>query len=341
VKYRISGYALLVCACVTFLVPTRLRTAESGSFREITKEQIEAVEKGLKYLSRTQNRDGSWDSGNYRMNPGITALACLAFMAGGSVSEGGPYRKEVEKGLHYILKCQDANGLIHTFREPNPMYGHGYSALFMAEIYGMTGDRNVKPYLKKAVDVIIKAQKKDGGWRYTPSPRGMSDISVTVVQLMALRAARNAGIGIEYSIIKKAVDYIINSVCSDGGFSYTLQNKRSGFARTAAGVTSLYIAGKYEGDEIEGGLRYLLESREDSGYMHWYYYGNYYAAQAMFQAGGEYWTEWFPWIREELLKNQAGDGSWKQHSSAGPVFATAMSVMILEIPYRYLPIFQR
>lgn len=337
----IVPFCTAVCIILMHTLTGICLCSESGGFREITEQQVRAVEKGLKYLADTQNRDGSWDSGQYRMNPAVTALACLAFMGNGNVPDGGKYAKEVERGQLFIIKCQDEKGLIQGFRVGNPMYGHGYATLFLAEIFGMTGSKMVKPHLRKAVDLIIASQKKDGGWRYTPDPRGGSDISVTVVQLMALRAARNTGISIDYKVIKDAVDYILKSACSDGGFSYTLQNKRSGFARTAAGVTSLYVAGKYKGGEIEEGLKYLLARKNDNGYLHWYYYGNYYAAHAMFQAGGDYWKEWFPWIRDELLSKQQADGSWMRHSSAGPVFATAMAVMVLEIPYRYLPIFQR
>jgi hypothetical protein len=310
-------------------------------FREIIPEQITAVGRGLDYLARKQNRDGSWDSGNYRMHPGITALACLAFMAGGHLPHEGTYADTVRRGLNFILKSTGKNGLIQNGITSHPMYGHGYATLFLAEIYGMTGDHDIKPHLERAIGLILRSQKADGGWRYTADPRGSSDISITVVQLKALRAARNSGINIDAGVIKKAVTYITDSVCEDGGFAYTLQHRRSGFARTAAGVTSLYIAGEYKGKAIDGALAFLNTRRRENSVLHWYYYGNFYAAQAMFQAGGDYWEDWFPWIRENLIKLQTRDGAWLQHSSAGPVFATAMAVMILEIPYRYLPIFQR
>ena len=38
---------------------------------------------------------------------------------------------------------------------------------------------------------------------------------------------------------------------------------------------------------------------------------------------------------------QNEDGSWPNRTGPGPAFGTAMAVLILEIPYRYLPIFQR
>jgi len=162
-----------------------------------------------------------------------------------------------------------------------------------------------------------------------------------VVELMALRAARNGGIAVDAAMIERALGYIRQSVCDDGGFAYTLGQKQSGFARTAAGVTSLYVGGVYDAPEITGGLKYLEQYRQGNQFIPYYFYGNYYAAQAMFQAGGDRWAAWFSWIRGELLGQQAEDGSWTEQAHGGPVFATAMGAMILEIPYRYPPIFQR
>ena len=111
------------------------------------------------------------------------------------------------------------------------------------------------------------------------------------------------------------------------------------FAMTAAGVTSLYSAGIYEGEEIEKALKYLQKFKpsgaRNGGH---YFYSNYYAVQAMWHAGGEYWNEWYPAIRDQLLKSQAADGSW-QSSEAGPAFGAAMAAIILQIPLNYLPIF--
>jgi len=75
--------------------------------------------------------------------------------------------------------------------------------------------------------------------------------------------------------------------------------------------------------------------------MH-YYYGQYYAAQAMWTAGGDYWKEWFPAAREELLSRirfQA-NGVWVDPQTCTD-YATAMACIILQIPNNYLPIMQK
>ena len=136
-----------------------------------------------------------------------------------------------------------------------PMYGHGFATLFLGEVYGMTGDESVKEKLQKAVRLIQKTQNREGGWRYQPVPYD-ADISVTICQVMALRAARDAGIKVEKDVIDKAIKYVRSCQNPDGGFSYMASQGGgggSGFARSAAGVAALYYAGVFEGNDLERG----------------------------------------------------------------------------------------
>jgi hypothetical protein len=90
------------------------------------------------------------------------------------------------------------------------------------------------------------------------------------------------------------------------------------------------------------GLDYLMKFLPgENGNQHEQYfeYGHYYAAQAMWHAGGERWARWYPAIRDELIARQRPDGSWT--SAYGPEFATAMCLMVLQMPENQLPIFQR
>ncbi len=127
-----------------------------------------------------------------------------------------------------------------------------------------------------------------------------------------------------------------------------MMGPQQAFARTAAGVVALYSAGIYEGDEIQLGLNFMMQSRPgsggrgDFGYrpdIH-YFYGHYYAVQAMYTAGGDRWAKWFPAIRDELLNNQGpADGSWADQICRH--YGTAMACLILQVPNNYLPILQK
>jgi hypothetical protein len=240
------------------------------------------------------------------------------------------------------------------------MYGHGFATLFLAEASGMVPPSlpatSLRPpgmlsdhlnrTLRKAVDLIIHSQNGEGGWRYYRDSSD-ADISVTICQIMALRAARNAGLYVPKSTVDRCVQYV--KLCQDrrkGSFHYQKQggNDQQEFARTAAGVCALYAAGIYEGPEITLGLEFLKRNRDtpQNGWhdMH-YFYGHYYAAQAMWTAGGSYWQEWFPWIRDQLIarQNENRDGSWRDGICVH--YGTAMACIILQIPNNYLPIMQK
>ena len=59
----------------------------------------------------------------------------------------------------------------------------------------------------------------------------------------------------------------------------------------------------------------------------------------MWTAGGDYWKEWYPAIRKELLSRQVPDGSWVDQIC--PHYGTAMACIILQVPNNYLPILQK
>ena len=170
---------------------------------------------------------------------------------------------------------------------------------------------------------------------------------MTICQIMALRAARNAGVDVPKDKVDKCVRYV--KACQDrqqGWFRYMRQGgggPHQSFARTAAGVVALYSAGIYHGPEIERGLAYLLRSRPLGRFgrpdMH-YFYGHYYAVQAMYTAGGQRWAEWFPAIRDELISRQRQDGSWEVDRICSH-YDTAMACIILQVPNNYLPILQK
>jgi hypothetical protein len=172
-----------------------------------------------------------------------------------------------------------------------------------------------------------------------------ADISVTITQVMALRAARDAGIKVEADVINKSIQYVRTCQNPDGGFSYMArQGGGSGFARSAAGVASLYYAGVFDGDDLKRGLDYIRQflpvrnNPQASQMEGHYYYGNYYAVQAMFLAGGDYWATWYPAVRDQLIARQnPSSGAWSGEFSED--YATAMALIILQMPNRYLPVY--
>jgi hypothetical protein len=309
----------------------------------VTPAAEKSIDQGLAYLAAHQQDDGAFGTGGYRGNVAITALAGLVFLSGGSTPERGPYGDRVAKCVDYLLAhTQDSGLIVHAESSGyGPMYGHGYATLFLAECYGMSPRPELREKLTKAVRVIVDTQNKEGGWRYQPQKLD-ADISVTVTQVMALRAAKNAGLHVPKETIDRCIEYVKRSQNPDGGFMYTLQGGESAFARSAAGVVALQSAGVYGGTEIGKGLTYLLQSLPEanaSPQENYYFYGHYYAVQAFWHAGGASWNQWYPAVRDQLIANQHRDGSWIDPISDD--FATAMALLVLQTPNNYLPIFQR
>ncbi len=306
----------------------------------------QAVARGLAYLATQQNEDGSFGQhSRYGKNVGITSLCALAFMSDGHLPGRGEHGPIVQKALDFVLSKATETGLVAADTSHGPMYGHGFATLFLGEIYGMSAvedDTELREALVKAVRLIVKSQNDEGGWRYNPVPED-ADVSVTICQVMALRSARNAGIKVPAETIDKAVEYV--KVCQnpDGGFRYRTVQGASAWPRSAAGVATLYYAGVYEGEAITDGLEYLKKNAFPSPQRRQVhpYYGAYYSTQAMFLAGGDYWTTWWPKCVDDMLAHQdRQSGGWLDHHAGGP-YATAMALIVLQMPKRYLPIFQR
>ena len=347
----------------------------------ISPEQVQAVARGLAWLASRQNSDGSWTGKvGYKLNNGyrytresghvgVTSLSLMAFLAGGHLPGRGEYGDVVERGLNWILDAAEAQGDGYITAGGTRMYSHAFATLVLAEIYGMTHREDVRSVLQRAVDFIVRAQNEEGGWRYEPyAPQ--SDMSIVVCQVLALRAARNIGIRVPKTTIDRAAQYIVDSAITDrdlrGGFHHRMfadevgafvyqkgRSSRSSFPLTSAGVTALHGVGIYSDEAIRQGLDYLSANlsrfndrygtRDNGHYFFWY--GHYYGVQAMYTAGTQngvdYWHPYFTEVREVILDLQQPDGSWPNSVGPGPEFGTAVALLVLEIPYRYLPIFQR
>jgi hypothetical protein len=344
--FLVQGVAVSLAGSIAargLAAQNRAPADEASSASVIKPETQQAIDRGLAWLAARQNEDGAFGGSGYGQNVAVVSLAGMAFLSGGHTPGRGQYGQEVSRCLAYVLAAADESGFVcqpaHTSH--GPMYDHGFATLFLAECYGMSPDSDVREKLAKAVRLIVSTQNPEGGWRYQPKA-SEADISVTICQVMALRAARNAGIYVPNETIDRCVDYVKRSQNADGGFMYMLTGGPSRFPRSAAGVVALYSAGIYEGDEIKRGLEYLMQHlpaaedfRADTHAM----YGHYYAVQAMWQAGGEHWQKWYPAVHDVLIGQQQGDGSWMDLIC--PEYGTAMACIILQMPNNYLPIFQR
>jgi hypothetical protein len=338
---------ILTLLCVAFPA----RAAEELYPKHLNEKTQVAIKKGLDYLAKNQTQDGNWtnfrDGGAYPIT--MASLAGMSFLANGNTPTRGPYAEQVRKIERYLIGNATPSGLITGpgEEEGRPMYGHGFSMLFLSECYGTETDERLRTKLKKIIqDAILltaRGQSNLGGWTYTPG--GGDEGSVTVTQMQGLRAANNAGFSVPKGTIEEAVRYLERCRTAEGGIQYSYGS--GGDTRlpiSAAAIATLYNAGEYDSRLADSCMAYVWKrfkaSKDWSKGEGHDFYTHLYAAQAFYQAGDKYWDDYFPNSRDQLLKMQSGDGSWNG-DGVGPVYGTGIALIILQLPYKFLPIYQR
>jgi len=342
----------LAVAVASWAATTANAQVPSEHPRHITPKTIKAIEAGRTFLARSQSSQGSWrNATGYAGDVAVTmtALSGLALLGAGSTPTEGPYAPNISRAVSYVLKHADPRtGLIASIHNTSrPMYCHGFSMLFLAQVYGMEEDPErqgrIKVVLDRGVALTSRSQSKLGGWLYTPDSNG-DEGSVTVTQVQALRACRNAGIEVPKKTIDEAMQYLDKSAQADGGIAYRVGMSGSRPPITAAAVACWYNAGMYDYPLAKKALSFCRKhigvggnARRTFGH---YFYSHLYYAQVMYLSGDKHWDDYFPGMRDRLLATQASDGSW-QGDGVGNVYGTAIALVILQLPYQYLPIMQR
>ena len=360
-RIRLLWLALLV----SFTGDSPLYSQDASIVSPFEKDEVDkSVERAIQFLISKQHEDGSiHDKG------ADTAMTSLAIMAMASVgaqpNEPGPRGESMRKAIAYVLRDDriDKEGYFGR-ADSSRMYGHGIITLMLTEMLGMGldagQDKLLQARCENGLDLILSSQRvkkngdNQGGWRYEPDASD-SDLSVSVWQLMALRSAKNDGLDVPIEAIDEAVEYLRRSYSAPldtngeppdrpEGFCYTPGQRSASFTMTAAGLLALQVCGMYDSPLVKHAADWLLKNppkyRE-----RFFFYGTYYYAQGMFQRGGEHAETAVKLVKDELLPNQQGDGSWQgqngEEENAGKIYATSLGVLSLSVKYHYLPIYQR
>jgi hypothetical protein len=323
----------------------------------------DALHRATQYLLSQQEPGTGGIHNKMRNETAMTSLSILALGAcGHQPSDPTPEGRAMKRALAYVLEpnAQEPDGY-YGRKDGSRMYGHGITTLMLAEMLGMGADLEqdiaIRDRCHKGIDLILRAQKvpkndnNRGGWRYSPDA-GDSDMSVTVWQTMALRAARNAGFDVPKEAIDEAVRYIKRSYEPErprgggqsglGGFGY--QGRGREMSTTAEGLLALLVCGDYQSDEVKGASERLKRDGIRPG-ERWFFYTTYYYAQSMYQRGGRFAEEGGRVVTDVLLPLQSREGWWEglggEERGGGKVYATAMAVLSLAVKNHFLPIYQR
>lgn len=316
-----------------------------------------AVQAALAWLAKHQEADGGWDgagfgqrcdcdgAGEYAARMAMTGLATLCFLGAGHMQTAeGPYRETVANALEWILQHAGEDG---DLRSAETMYSHGIATIALSEALAMTGERKLSQAAQAAVNFIVKARnRRVGGWRYEPGQEG--DTSVLGWQVMALHSARGAGLEVPDTAWRNARAYLERAERKErpGAYAYR-PGQRATVSMTAEGAFVHEVLGLEVDDrrsENSAGilLRHLPDWGREVNTYYWYY-----ATLVLFHQQNEAWKTWNQALTGTLLAAQRKDGcasgSWDPDGEWAPVggriYQTALCTLMLEVYYRYLPMY--
>ena len=322
-----------------------------------------AVARGLRWLAIHQMPNGRWKlerfaqshrcrddcqhRGAIRSDSAATSLALLPFLGAGQTHQHGRYRDVVERGLTWLLAVQSDDGdLRYDSDLQASMYAHGQATIVLCEAYEMTGDAMLREPAQRAVDFLVGAQHRRGGWRYQPGQAG--DMSVQGWQLMALQSARIAGLQVPLETLARSERFLDRVMASDGyRYRYQRRSGPSAVMTAEAMLCRMYLGSSPRNESIQAGVAWLVAQHLPSGAEPNFYYW-YYATQSLHHVGGWEWELWNRRMREILVDLQITQGhaagSWDPIGPHGPsggrLYSTALATCCLEVYYRHAPIFR-
>ncbi|HVX15326.1 MAG TPA: hypothetical protein VHC22_29320 [Pirellulales bacterium] len=328
-------------------------------------EQTEAaVKRGLAWLAEHQHADGHWSlqqldppekklpatsgAGGAASDAAATGLGLLPFLASGHTQLAGDYRATVGKGTEWLIQHQKPDGNLFTDSPSTAfMYSHGIATIALCEVYGMSQDERLREPAQRALNFIVTAQHQGtGGWRYQPGEPG--DTSVVGWQVMALKSGEMAGLAVPkpaLDLANKWLDSVAGKGDTLGTFGY--QGPGPTPAMSAEGLLCRQFLGARRDDPaLLAGANYLLHHLPEDGQESSYYW--YYGTQVMYHLQGDYWTAWNDRLRDRLVASQIKDGhqsgTWDPRDgwehAGGRLYATSLRLLMLEVYYRHLPLYQ-
>lgn len=328
----------------------------------------EAVEKALQWLKRTQSKDGGWPG-----NVANTGFALLAYLGHCETPVSEVYGESCLRAITCLVNLGLNNRAGWLSNNPNPAvnkqlcYEHAINTYALAEAttlwrmrkqqFGVIDIPDLEAVTRRAGQLIIDNQTAGGGWEYgyaETSNRGGGDLSITAWQLQALKACKLTGLDFRNLMpcVKRSLDHVTGLAGGDGGFGYAAPGKGHAdyLTLTGAGMLCLQIWGKESAATVRAAARYVeRNTRFEYNSRFADLYGHYYEAQAMLNRGGEQWRRYNALFRDELLRNQAADGSWKVPGGGGELravapaytsdatYRTCLCTLMLEVYYRFLP----
>ncbi len=336
-----GGLVVLAAAC-PFL---------AGAASSLADDKLDAVvQDALDVLASSQKRQGYWEANQGQYRVAMTALAGTAMLAEGSTATTGRYSRNIRLAVDYLVSMSRPNGLIGYREDYHYTYGHGFSMVFLSQVYGEEEDvqrrEEIRDVLTRAVQFCADAQTSRGGWGYVSAKEGsdFDEGSTCITQVQGLRACRNAGIPVSREIIDRARDYIEKCTNAQGGVEYSIRGGGPRPPITAAALAAMFNAGEYDTELTRRMRDYCRrtiwpDKGMDSSNAHWHYM-HFYFSQVMYRTGGDDWNKYREELNAKLLKEVQPSGGWGD-VQIGMVYTTSLNCIMLQLDKGFLPIYQR
>ena len=347
----------------------RLRKIDLAAKEELIKlfggseKTLESINLGLAWIAQQQHEDGRWSlhelrdidgkkptkAGGVKSDAAATGFALLPLLGNGNTHQAGAYKENVQRGLQWLTKQQQKNGELSIPKPANSrMYSHGVATIALCEAYAMTNDASLKDPAQRALDFIVAAQHKQlGGWRYNPGDS--PDTSVVGWQVMALKSGLMANLKVPPETLlgaRKWLDRVGGKGNNLGQFGYMNPTDLKP-EMSAEGLLCLqYLDVSRDDPVLQAGASYLAKTlpRKNTHSSYYWYYGS----QFMYHMQGDPWKKWNDAMKPILIDSQisAGHeaGTWAPtdnwEKSGGRLLSTSLRILILEVYFRHLPLYQ-
>lgn len=251
---------------------------------ELVKQSEEAIERGLQFLVKTQNKDGSWGS----HDPDIPDLADFGFNLKNRGSQDGvraactsicaeaflhqekltqPQQEAFEKAVADLLIVKKFTPHLRAGSGENfNTWGYGYKLGFLVQLLedpkGEKFDRQkIIESAESCVDGLTKFQTNDGGWHYYSTQMlGSGSMSFNTSYIsMCLQKAKTLGVKVPEGVVEDSASIVKRQRVPDGSFLYDsrfilqgrpqLETLGSG-ARTISNSYALYKMGYFSRKDL-------------------------------------------------------------------------------------------
>jgi len=341
-------------------------------------EDLEAsIRRGVEFLLVRQNKDGSWGSARntkelnvYAPVPGAhqafrTAVTSLCVMA--LLESGGDYPGAIEAVdraetwlLENIPKVRRADGIAIYNNWAHAYATQGLACLLTRRPGDAQRQAQRRKLLEEQIGMLQRYECVDGGWCYydfeahTQRPSGSSISFVSATVLVALHAAKEAGVAVPEKPVERAVASIRRQRKPDFSYFYgeylkhrpmhPINRPMGSLGRSQACNLAMRLWGDVEVTDavvatwldrlfarncwLDAGRKRPIPHESFAAIAgYFYYYGHYYAARCIELLPPDQRSGYQDHLAQVLLHLQEKDGSWwdfplyDYHQQYGTAFA--------------------